>query len=161
MDFYALLDTVQDLPRQRGRVASRDLKAPLHLDDDTLEALKEELIEVHHRAVDQDGRMFVWTGDVRPIPGAPSPPAWHQAPRDASSPPLASLAVAPPPPVQRLHCGNHSGRGTAPIRTRSPCVVAPTWAYTVCVPGKSYTSGAVVERKMWHGTGSLLRASPR
>ena len=99
MDFYDVLDKVQNLLSQRGRVSYRALKLHLHLDDETLEALKEELIEVHHLAVDQDGRMLVWTGDVRPSSLAPSPPAPAQTAQDADAPPLlASLAVAPSPP---------------------------------------------------------------
>src|SRR5262249_16280948 len=75
MDFYEVLDKVQELLAQRGRVSYRALKIQFHLDDEALEALKEELIEVHHRAVDQDGRMLVWTGEARPTPGASSPPS--------------------------------------------------------------------------------------
>src|SRR5207245_8142023 len=91
MDFYDVLDKVQELLIQRGRVSYRALKLQFHLDDEALEALKEELIEVHHRAVDQDGRMLVWTGEARPTPGVPSPPLPHQPARHEDSPaPLAS-----------------------------------------------------------------------
>jgi hypothetical protein len=34
------------------------------LDDDAIEALKDELIYAHHVAVDEDGRVLVWTGDL-------------------------------------------------------------------------------------------------
>jgi hypothetical protein len=84
MDFYDVLDKVQDLINQCGRVSYRALKIQFHLDDETLEALKEELIEVHHLAVDQDGRMLVWTGEARATPVAPSPP---QAARHEDHPP--------------------------------------------------------------------------
>jgi len=47
MDFYAILDQVIDLLKQRGRVSYRALKVQFHLDDEALEALKDELIEVH------------------------------------------------------------------------------------------------------------------
>src|SRR5215510_1362150 len=95
MDFYDILDQVVTLLKQRGRVSYRALKIQFHLDDEALEALKEELIAVHQVAVDQDGRMLVWTGDVRPPAEAPSP---HEAARHADYPPLASPAAAPPPP---------------------------------------------------------------
>ncbi len=102
MDFYDVLDQVQELLTQRGRVSYRALKIQFHLDDEALEALKEELIEVHHRAVDQDGRMLVWTGEGRPTPGAPSPPSPQQAARHEDSPtPLASPAAVPPPDAER------------------------------------------------------------
>ena len=45
MDFYALLDQVIALLRQRQRVTYRALKVQFQLDDDALEALKEELID--------------------------------------------------------------------------------------------------------------------
>src|SRR5712691_1810079 len=102
MDFYDMLDKVQELLTQRGRVSYRALKNQFHLEDGTLEALKEELIEVHRLAVDQDGRMLVWTGDARPTPVAPSPPSPHQAARHADRPPqLATPAAAPPPDAER------------------------------------------------------------
>jgi hypothetical protein len=44
MDFYDVLEQVQDLLRQRGRVAYRVLKLQFKLDDEALEALKDELI---------------------------------------------------------------------------------------------------------------------
>jgi len=102
MDFYDVLDKVQALLSQRGRVSYRALKLQFHLDDETLDALKEELIEVHHLAVDQDGRMLVWTGEARLTPGAPAPPSPPQATRPKNSPtPLASPAAAPPDAERR------------------------------------------------------------
>jgi class 3 adenylate cyclase/predicted ATPase len=100
MDFYDVLDQVQALLTQRGRVSYRALKLQFHLDDETLDALKEELIEVHHLAVDQDGRMLVWTGE-EPPPAAPSPPTPHQAARYADHPQRASPAAAPPDAERR------------------------------------------------------------
>src|SRR5215468_1278821 len=68
MDFYAILDQVIDLLKQRGRVSYRALKVQFHLDDEALEALKDELIEVHQLAREQDGRMLVWTGEASTSP---------------------------------------------------------------------------------------------
>jgi hypothetical protein len=45
MDFYALLDQIIILLRRRGRVSYRALKLQFQLDDDHLEALKDELIK--------------------------------------------------------------------------------------------------------------------
>src|SRR5262245_21412724 len=93
MDFYDVLDKVQALLTQRGRVSYRALKLQFQLDDEALEVLKEELIEVHQVAVDQGGRMLVWTGDARPTavsPSLPSPPPVGQhtdhLPSPAASP---------------------------------------------------------------------------
>ncbi len=64
MDFYELVDQVANLLRQRGRLTYRSLKFQFKLDDDALEALKEELIYGQRLAVDEDERVLVWTGDT-------------------------------------------------------------------------------------------------
>ena len=66
MDFYTLLDQVIDLLRQRQRVTYRALKVQFHLEDEALEALKEELVYGQRLATDEDGRVMVWTGDTGP-----------------------------------------------------------------------------------------------
>ena len=68
MDFYAILDQVIDLLQQRRRVSYRALKVQFKLDDESLEALKDELIAVHQLARDQDGRMLLWTGEASTTP---------------------------------------------------------------------------------------------
>jgi hypothetical protein len=52
------------------------LKVQFSLDDDQLEALKDELIEAKRLAVDERGRVLVWVGE---IPAA-EPPATYPAP---------------------------------------------------------------------------------
>jgi hypothetical protein len=71
MDFYAVLDQVLDLLRQRGRVTYRALKRQFDLDDALLEDLKAEIIEAHRLAVDEEDKVLVWTGATAPV----SPPA--------------------------------------------------------------------------------------
>jgi class 3 adenylate cyclase/tetratricopeptide (TPR) repeat protein len=67
MDFYAILDQVIAVLRQRQRVTYRALKVQFQLDDEALEALKEELIEAQHLAADEGGRILVWIGDAGPM----------------------------------------------------------------------------------------------
>jgi class 3 adenylate cyclase len=67
MEFYVILDQVIALLRQRQRVTYRALKVQFQLDDEALEALKEELIEAQHLAADEAGRILVWTGDSGPM----------------------------------------------------------------------------------------------
>jgi len=67
MDFYAVLDEVIDLIRNRSKVAYRALKRQFDLDDDFLEDLKDAILYAH--PVVDDGRGLVWTGD----PIAPEP----------------------------------------------------------------------------------------
>jgi hypothetical protein len=78
MDFYAILDQVIALLRQRQRVTYRALKVQFQLHDEALEALKEELIEAQHLATDEAGRILVWIGDVGSMPLATSVPASTQ-----------------------------------------------------------------------------------
>jgi class 3 adenylate cyclase/tetratricopeptide (TPR) repeat protein len=78
MDFYAVLDQVLDLLRQRGRVTYRALKRQFDLDDAILEDLKAEIIEAHRLAVDAEGKMLVWNGDAAPVPPPAAIPAVPQ-----------------------------------------------------------------------------------
>src|SRR5215831_4872455 len=64
MDFYAILDQVIALLKQRGRASYRALKLQFKLDDASLDVLKEELVKVYQLARDQDGEMLVWTGET-------------------------------------------------------------------------------------------------
>jgi class 3 adenylate cyclase len=70
MDFYAVLDQVLALLRQRQRVTYRALKVQFQLDDEALEALRDELIEAQHLAADEVGKVLVWTGEAgsSPVP---------------------------------------------------------------------------------------------
>jgi class 3 adenylate cyclase len=86
MDFYEVLDQVIDLLRHRGRVTYRALKLQFKLDDEHLEALKDEILYVHP-VVDDNGRGLVWTGStdtpseqtpVPPTPKSTSPQAPEQ-----------------------------------------------------------------------------------
>src|SRR5262249_50312805 len=51
----------------------RALKVQFHLDDESLEALKEELLYVHP-VRDDEGRGLVWTGNVEGTTETPAPP---------------------------------------------------------------------------------------
>jgi class 3 adenylate cyclase/tetratricopeptide (TPR) repeat protein len=84
MDFYAILDQVVALLRQRQRVTYRALQVHFHLDDEHLEALKDELIYGQRLAVDEDNRVLVWTGETRT-----SAPAAAALPAPPAGPPLA------------------------------------------------------------------------
>ena len=74
MDFYEVLDQVIDLLKQRGRVSYRALKIQFKLDDDYVDALKDELVKAQRFASDEDGSVLVWTGDAdkTPVSVAPS-----------------------------------------------------------------------------------------
>ena len=70
MDFFAVLDQVIALLRQRQRVTYRALKRQFQLDDDALEDLKDELIDAQRLAADEAGKS--WSGRGR-WPHRPGP----------------------------------------------------------------------------------------
>src|SRR5262249_48822154 len=97
--FYTVFDQVLDLLRQRGRVSYRALKLQFHLDDEHLEALKEEMIAVQQLATDQDGRMLVWAG-AAPATSERVPPSLQPTtPSDVQT--ERALSRDPPPAALR------------------------------------------------------------
>jgi hypothetical protein len=73
------------------------LKLQFQLDDEQLEALKEELIYGQQLAMDEDGRVLVWTAGAEkaPIPGQPFTSSPATAPRVPLSyfPPYLSAKI--------------------------------------------------------------------
>jgi hypothetical protein len=82
MTFDDILAQVLDLLQREKRVSYRALKVRFQLDDDLLEAVKDELIYAKKLAVDEDGRVLVWAGAQ--AAAAPSPA--HAPPALAASP---------------------------------------------------------------------------
>jgi hypothetical protein len=78
MSFDEILEQVVGLLQREARVSYRALKVRFQLDDDLLEAVKDELIYAKKLAVDEENRVLVWTGDTAPAvmpTSVPSPPA--------------------------------------------------------------------------------------
>jgi class 3 adenylate cyclase/predicted ATPase len=63
MDYPAIIAEALALLQHEKRLSYRVLKLRLQLDDETLEALKEDLIYAKQLAVDEGGRVLVWAGD--------------------------------------------------------------------------------------------------
>ena len=80
VDFVAVLDQVIALLRQRGRLTYRTLQRQFQLDEVALEDLKEELIYGQRLAVDEDGRVLVWTGATGTTAPAAAAPTGTAAP---------------------------------------------------------------------------------
>jgi class 3 adenylate cyclase len=84
MTFYEVVEQVIELLQRHGRVTYRALTRQFDLDNDYLEDLKAELIEARKLAVDEAGRVLVWTGEAGVAPTrsphrsqAPQPAATH------------------------------------------------------------------------------------
>src|SRR5262249_28099652 len=76
MDFSTIRTQVIELLQREGRVAYRVLKLQFQLDDDTVAALQDDLIYAKRLAMDEDGRVLVWTGGAD-TPSSPSPSVSH------------------------------------------------------------------------------------
>src|SRR5438094_780492 len=70
MTFEEILDQAIAMLQRRGRLTYRTLQLQFHLDDEHLEALKDELIYGQRLAVDEDDRVLVWIGDTGTVPSA-------------------------------------------------------------------------------------------
>jgi TOMM system kinase/cyclase fusion protein len=91
MTFEEVLDQAMAMLQRRGRLTYRTLQLHFQLDDAHLEALKDELIYGQCLAVDEDGRVLVWTG------GAEVPqPAQSLVPQGVAAP-----AAQPPAEAER------------------------------------------------------------
>jgi class 3 adenylate cyclase/predicted ATPase len=100
MDYPAIITEALALLQHEKRLSYRVLKLRLQLDDETLEALKEDLIYAKQLAVDEGGRVLVWTGDAGavtvPSSGAPGPVEPPDTTIDQD------LQVGLPPPMPRI-----------------------------------------------------------
>src|SRR5262245_50836661 len=87
MTFEEILDQAIAMLQRRGRVTYRTLQLQFQLDEEQLEALKDELLFAHPQVHDEAERGLVWIGD----PG-PAPPASASAEPSVPAP----LAYTPP-----------------------------------------------------------------
>jgi class 3 adenylate cyclase/tetratricopeptide (TPR) repeat protein len=95
MTFEELLDQVLDMLQRRGRVTYGALKRQFSLDDAYLEDLKNEVIEGQQLAVDENGRVLVWTGPKASVaPASPLTPAQERAPLAYTPPHLTEKILA-------------------------------------------------------------------
>jgi class 3 adenylate cyclase/tetratricopeptide (TPR) repeat protein len=94
MDFYAVVAQVIELLRSRERVSYRALKLQLQIDDETIEALKDELIYAQRVAVDEESRVLVWTGGGGATP-APAPTPSASGPSDIPGDLAVEVALRP------------------------------------------------------------------
>jgi class 3 adenylate cyclase len=97
MDFTALRTQVIELLQREQRLSYRALKRQFALDDEDLEALKDELIYAKKLAVDEEGRVLVWTGGTSGAPTTASPVPLPATP-DISPAQGEATPVAPPTP---------------------------------------------------------------
>src|SRR5215468_6693365 len=90
MTFDDILAQVLTLLQQQGRVSYGALKRRFALDDAYLDDLKAELIDAQRLAVDEAGRVLVWTGAA----GVPLVPSTAPQARVPESAPTGTPAAA-------------------------------------------------------------------
>jgi len=111
-DLEEVLDQAMAMLQRRGRLTYRTLKLHFQLDDEHLEALKDELIYGQRLAVDEDSRVLVWTG------GAEVPPS--------STLPVSQPAQSRPP---RRWARQPHRRLPTPSAASSPCCSVIWWLH--------------------------------
>jgi len=82
MDFYAILDQI--LPLLRQRVTYQALQRQFHLDETALNDLKAELLYAYPQVREDPGRGLVVSGDVGPAAAVEALP--HGALRGSAGP---------------------------------------------------------------------------
>jgi class 3 adenylate cyclase/predicted ATPase/energy-coupling factor transporter ATP-binding protein EcfA2 len=106
MTFDEMLAQVLELLQREKRVSYRALKVRFQLDDDLLEAVKDELIYAKKLAVDEENRVLVWTGDMpsgQAVAPQHTPTTQPPAAQEQPSSQVALLSPAPhaPPDAER------------------------------------------------------------
>jgi class 3 adenylate cyclase len=97
MDYDAVLAQVLALLQREHRLSYRILKRRFALDDNALEDLKEDVIYAKKLAVDEDGRVLVWTGGTSRAPTTAFPVPLP-ATSDVAPPQGEATAMVPPTP---------------------------------------------------------------
>src|SRR5262245_22058268 len=101
MTFEEILDQAIAMLQRRGRLTYGALKRQFQLDDAYLEDLKAELIEGQRLAIDEDGRILVWTGRVDG-PSLTTLPVPQFGPTPAPADVQSIQALPPPTALQSL-----------------------------------------------------------
>jgi class 3 adenylate cyclase/predicted ATPase len=103
MTFKEVLAQVIEWLQQDKRLSYRALKRQFALDDDYLDDLKAELIEVRRVAVEEDGRVLVWTGaaDVSLLPLSAHVSARQPDTQEGLTPSAAPPSAPSPPDAER------------------------------------------------------------
>src|SRR5215471_1934582 len=98
MTFEEILDQALAMLQRRRRVAYRTLQVQFNLDDNALEALKDELLYAQQVARDEDSRVLVWTGGPDTLLSPPLHSTIHASLSTAALPQTAPRLLTPSAP---------------------------------------------------------------
>jgi Adenylate and Guanylate cyclase catalytic domain len=93
MDYPAIVAEALALLHQEKRLSYRVLKLRLQLNDDTLEALKEDLIYAKRLARDEEGKVMVWAGSAGASATPPTPAGEPARPPRSYTPPYLAEKI--------------------------------------------------------------------
>ena len=94
MKFSDIVEQAKNLLQRKGRVTYRALKLEFDLSDEHLDVLKDELIEADRVAVDEAGKILVWTGDGAAASAQSDTPSQSQPPASYTPQHLAERILA-------------------------------------------------------------------
>jgi tetratricopeptide (TPR) repeat protein len=114
MTFEEILDQAVAMLQRRGRLTYGALKRQFQLDDAYLDDLKAELIEGQRVAVDEDGRVLVWTGaEISALhPTAPPVSSQDRLPLAYTPPYLAEKILTAKSTLESMMDAVHRYEGT-------------------------------------------------
>ena len=101
--FDEILTQILALLQREGRLAYRALKLRFGIDDEYVAALKEELIDAKRIAVDEDGKVLVWVGNIEEDKGKRITDKGGNDGREAVSSQLPVLSPQPLTPNLQFH----------------------------------------------------------
>src|SRR5215831_16361248 len=94
MTFEEILEQAIAMLQRRGRLTYRALKRQFDLDDAYLDDLKHEIIEGQRLAVDEQGKVLVWTGEAVSAPATVPARTQDRAPLAYTPPHLTEKILA-------------------------------------------------------------------
>jgi TOMM system kinase/cyclase fusion protein len=97
MTFEEILDQALDMLRRRGRVTYGALKRQFNLDDAYLEDLKNKIVDGQQQAVDEGGKVLVWSGRPAALVRDPTLAAFPSASLPVQAPTARPAPMDVPP----------------------------------------------------------------
>ncbi len=125
MEFYDVLNQALTLLEREKRVSYRALKRQFSIDDEYIEDLKAEIIDAKQLAIDEDGKVLVWTGNGRLESRVQSPEPELVNLLDPRRETLNSgpISYTPPHLVQRILAEQTALEGRSPDGERKAITV--------------------------------------
>ena len=153
MDFLEVVKQARAALQSERRITYRVLKRQFALDDESLEDLKEQLIEAEELAIDKDGKMLVWVGGRDQPNDQPAATTAKPVSRKAKSPNREGTKARKSPVSKR---GSRSAKQSTPASYTPPHLAERILAEQSAMEARGVTDG---ERKTITAVFSDLKGS--